>query len=86
MNISSVSQIVVVDGKSVNKFNHYYEWKTAITRTLSGALSPNLTSLHGVPSHQGCGWKPHRRRRAWEWGARLGTDTIIDRQDGEMDF
>jgi hypothetical protein len=71
MNISSLSQIVVVDGKSVNNFNHYYEWKTAITRTLSGALSLNLSSLPGVPSHQGCGWKPHRRRRAWEWGALL---------------
>jgi hypothetical protein len=86
MNISSLSQTVVVDGKSVSNFNHYYEWKTAITRTLSGALSLNLSSLPGVPSHQGCGWKPHRRRRAWEWGARHGAYTIIDRKDGEMDF
>jgi len=107
MNISSVSQIVVVDRKSVEQlqtlmkcaiattpmqvnylsnFNHYYEWKTAITCTLSGALSLNLSLLPGVPSHQGCGWKLHRRRRAWEWGARLGSYTIIDRQYWEMDY
>jgi len=42
--------------------------------------------LPGAPSHQGCGWKPHRRRRAWEWGARLGANTIIDRQDWEIDI
>jgi hypothetical protein len=52
MNISFLSQIVVVDGKSVSNFNHYYEWKTAITRTLSAALSLNLSSFTGVPSHQ----------------------------------
>jgi len=28
----------------------------------------------------------NRRRRAWEWGARLGSYTIIDRQEWEMDF
>jgi hypothetical protein len=53
---------------------------------LSGALSLNLSSLPGVPSHQGCGWKPHRRRRAWEWGARLGSYKIIDRQYWEMNL